>query len=113
MSNVGREDVLEMAAAEDEQPVDALAADRPNPALGVRSRLRRPYRRLDHTDPRGAEDLVEVARELAVTVTDEEQRADVLVVEAHQQVARLLSHPAATRIRGDPGQVHATGSPAR
>jgi hypothetical protein len=84
---------FEVAAAEDQEPVEALAADAADPALGVRSRLRRPYRRFDHTDALGAEDLVEVTSELAVAVTDEKMRADILVVEFHQQVARLVSHP--------------------
>ncbi len=43
-----------------------------DPALGVCPRPRRPHRRLDHPDAFGAEDLVEVARELPVTVTDQE-----------------------------------------
>jgi hypothetical protein len=64
MQNVRREDVLDVAAAEDRQPVKALAAQCPDPAFGMRPRLRRPYWRLDHLDTLGAEDLVEVAAEL-------------------------------------------------
>src|SRR6266513_6243693 len=59
---------FEVAAAEDQEPVEALAADAANPALGVRPRLRRPHRRLDHPDPFRAEDLVELASELAIAV---------------------------------------------
>jgi hypothetical protein len=36
MLGVGREDVVEVAAAEDKDPVEALAADAADPALGVR-----------------------------------------------------------------------------
>jgi hypothetical protein len=39
MGDVGREGVLEVAAAEDQQAVEAFAADAADPALGVRSRL--------------------------------------------------------------------------
>jgi hypothetical protein len=39
MRDVGREDVGEMATAEDENPVEAFAADAPDPALGMRPRL--------------------------------------------------------------------------
>src|SRR6266511_5941862 len=80
-----------MPAAEDQQPVEALSTEAPDPALGVRSRPRRSDGRLDHADAFGAEDLVEVAAELAVAVTDQEPRLDALVVEVHEQVARLRS----------------------
>ena len=69
--DIGREDVLEVASAEDQEPVKTLAADAPDPALGMRSRLRRSHRRLDHPDPLRTEDLVELTGELAVPVTDE------------------------------------------
>jgi hypothetical protein len=51
--------------------VEAFAPNASDPALGVCPCLRRPNRRLDHPDAFGAEDLVELARELAVAVTDE------------------------------------------
>ena len=53
MPRVGREDVVEVAAADDQEPLEAFAADASDPALGVRSRLRRLYRRSDCTDPVG------------------------------------------------------------
>src|SRR6266542_2361140 len=107
--DVGDEHVLEVAAAEDQQPVEALAADAADPALGMGARLRRPYRRFDDVDAFGAEDLVELAAELAVSITDQELRADALVVELHQQVARLLGDPAAVRVGGDPREPDASG----
>src|SRR5262249_35904895 len=99
--HIRREDMLEMAAAEDEEPVKTLSADAANPALGVRPRLRRPHRCPDHADPFGAEDLVELAGQLAVSIRDEEPGADILVVEPHQEVARLLGHPPPFWIRRD------------
>jgi len=54
------DDALELAAAEDQQPVEALAAQAPDPAFCVRSRpRRRPQWSLDDTDTLGAEDLIE------------------------------------------------------
>jgi uncharacterized membrane protein YgcG len=41
---IDADDALEVAAAEDQQPVEALAAQAFDPALGVRTRSRRPYR---------------------------------------------------------------------
>src|SRR6478752_7715866 len=106
MPDVYDEHVLEVAAAEDQQSVEALAANASDPAFGVRSRLRRPHPRLDHPDALGAEDLVELAGELAVAITDQEARTHALVVELHQQVARLLGHPAAVRVGRNPREVH-------
>ena len=77
MHEVLREDVPEVAATEDEKSVEALTADAANPALRVRSRLRRPDRCFDDPDAFGAEDLVEVAAELAVAVTDEVSRTRI------------------------------------
>src|SRR5262249_44065737 len=107
MNNVGREDVLEVAPVQDQQPVETLTADAADPTFGVRSRLWRPDRRLDDTDSFGAEDLIEVTGELAVAVTDEKPRPGRQVVKLHEQVARLLGHPAAVRVGRDPGQVNA------
>ena len=84
MSDVRRKDVVEVTAAEDQEPVEAFAPNASDPALGVCPRLRRANRRLDHPDAFGDEDLVELARELAVAVTDEKPRPRVLVVELHQ-----------------------------
>ncbi len=105
---VDLDDALELAAAEDQQPVEALAAQSADPALGVRSRPRCLHRRFDDTDAFGAEDLIEVARELAVAVADQEARPHPFVVESHQQVVRLLGHPGALRVSGDARDVHAT-----
>src|SRR6266508_4691575 len=82
VQGVGREDVSEVAAADDQDPVETLAPDAADPALGMRPRPRRSHRRFDHTDALGAEDLVELAGELAVAVADEKPRkTDTVVVE--------------------------------
>jgi len=55
VQDIGGENVAEVAAVEDQQPVEALAADAADPTFGVRSRLRRPYRRFDDPDALGVE----------------------------------------------------------
>jgi hypothetical protein len=95
---VDAEDVLEVAASEDEDPVEAVGAQRSYPAFGVGVRVRRLDRRADHLDALGAEDLVEGVAELRVAVVDE-QPERVLVAELHAQVARLLCDPAPVGIR--------------
>jgi hypothetical protein len=48
MRQVSAEDLVEVAAADDEQVVEALAADGADPPFGDRVRPWRPKRRLDH-----------------------------------------------------------------
>jgi hypothetical protein len=64
--------VLEVAAAEDQQPVEALTADAADEALSVGVCLGCTDRRVDHLEPFAAEDLVEGGAELAVAVVDQE-----------------------------------------
>ena len=81
------EDLVEVTASEDQDPVEAFAADAADPAFGVRPCFRRPHRRFDHANAIGAEDLVELACELAVAVADQNPRTtEAVVVELHQQV---------------------------
>jgi hypothetical protein len=113
MPDIGCDHVLEMPAAEDEEPVEAFAADTADPPLGARSRLRCPHGRLNHPNSLGSEDLVEVANELAAAVTDQELRPNALIVQLHQQVPCLLGHPRTVGIRRDPGGGKRVSSPAR
>ncbi len=60
--------MVEVAAAQDQAAVEAVAAERPYPAFGIGVRVRRLHRRLDDVDRFAAEDLVEAAAELACGV---------------------------------------------
>jgi hypothetical protein len=61
---------FEVAAAEDQQPVETLGAYGANEALRIGIRLRCTDRRPNHPDAFAAEDLVEGGRELTVAVVD-------------------------------------------
>src|SRR6266511_2056252 len=98
MPAIDAEDVLEVAAAEDQDPVEAVGAKRANPALGVGIRVRRPDRRADHSDAFGPEDLIEGVAELRVTVVDEEPER-LLRIELHDKVASLLGDPVSVWVR--------------
>jgi hypothetical protein len=52
MEAVDAEDVLEVTPAEDEDPVEAIGAERARPAFGVGVRVRRFARRANHLDPK-------------------------------------------------------------
>jgi len=68
--DVDPEHLFEVAASEDQQPVQALGPHRPDPALRVRgARWRwRLHRREEHLGALGAEHVVEAAGELRVAV---------------------------------------------
>ena len=70
--DVDTQDTIELSAACDQEPVEAVAANRADPALGERVRVRRPKRGADDLDALALEDVVEGAAELAVAVVDQE-----------------------------------------
>jgi hypothetical protein len=70
MANVAAEDVLELAATEDQKPVEALPAHAADPAFGVGIRVGRLDRRSDDLDAFAAEDRVEGAAVLPISVVD-------------------------------------------
>jgi hypothetical protein len=51
--------VLKLSPADDQDPVEAFAADDANPALGECVRLRRPERRANDLDALASEDVIE------------------------------------------------------
>ena len=63
---------LEMAAVKDQEPVQTLDSDRADEALGDRVRLQRSDGCPDDLDPFTSEDGVELARELAIAIADQE-----------------------------------------
>jgi hypothetical protein len=92
MGHVATEYAFEMAAAEEQDPVETLATDRAHEPLRVGVRLWRPNRRLDYGDPFASEHFVKGGAEFAVSVVDQEPRSVEDTGEA--EVARLLGDPA-------------------
>jgi hypothetical protein len=91
MDRVAPEYVLEVAAADDQEPVEAFRSDGADESLRVGVPLRRLHRSVDHPDSFAAEQLVEGGGELAVAIVDQETRPLEKVGEA--EVARLLDDP--------------------
>ena len=108
MLDVDPQDMFEMSAADDQEPVEALVADRADESLRVGVRLRRLHQRVDDRDSFAAEQLVEGGGELAVAVVDQEPRPFEDAGEA--EIARLLSDPSAGRIGRAAGEVDAASS---
>jgi len=69
--DVGREDSFEVAAVEDQEPIEARMADAADPAFGEGVRSGCTNRCPDDPDRLGAEYLVEGGRELAVALVQE------------------------------------------
>jgi hypothetical protein len=93
---VGAKDMLEVAAAHDQDAVEAVSADCAHPTFGMRVRVRGLDGRTDHLHALGAENLVEGVTEFRVAIVDEEPER-VLVAELQDEVARLLGGPAPVR----------------
>jgi hypothetical protein len=101
------QDAFELAAVEDQQPVQALGTNGSHEPFGDGVRLRRSCGRLDDPDAAAAEHLVEGVAVLAVAVAD--QQAQALVGEIEAEVARLLSDPRAGRVGGAACEPDAAG----
>ncbi len=93
MVDVDPEHVLELPPARDQDPVETVAANGANPALGKCVRLRCPEWGANDLDALAPEDLVKGAAELAVTVVDQETKRRQLVRQRPCELTRLLSDP--------------------
>src|SRR5664280_346992 len=101
VDDVVGQDIFQMASTEDQHPVQTLMTDGVDEALGEGVGPRCAHRGADDPDPLSLEDLVELVRELGVSVTDQEPGGMGAVVELHAQVSRLLHHPRSDRVGGD------------
>jgi hypothetical protein len=86
-------DLLHVPWSEDEQPVEAVPADRSHPALSDRVRARCSDRGAHDTHGFGPEHRVEGGRELGIPTADQEGGAPALVLELPGQVTGLLDEP--------------------
>src|SRR5215211_8973638 len=100
------EHAFEMAAVEDQEPVETLRADGADEALGNRVRLWRSHRRADDLDPFASEDDVEVTRELAVAIPNQKSHRRRTLRQSPSELTRLLGDPGAARVRGAAGEMH-------
>jgi hypothetical protein len=98
VGGVEAEHVLEMAAVDDQNPVEALAAEGADPTLGIGVRVWGSDGRADDLYILTAEDVIESATEFAIAIVEQEPERLLLVGEEHQQVSRLLCRPSARRL---------------
>jgi len=98
VAHIDAEDALELAAIEDQHPVETLSPDATDPALDVRVRVRSADRCPNRLDPLVVEDGIEGGAELRVAIVNEKSWPLTAIVEIHQQVASLLEHPRPVRV---------------
>jgi hypothetical protein len=103
---VASHDAGKMLGANDQQVVQALPTDRPNPAPSDGIGVGRTDGRAEHLGPSRAPHVVERPGELRVPVADQESPHRSLIAEADDHVPGLLRGPEAGRMVGDTGQVH-------
>ena len=85
----------QVAGPDDQQMVEALAAQRADEALGDQDRPRCPDCGVDDGDVGAGEHRVEGGYELGIAVADQEPKRGGVVVEVDEQVAGLLGDPGA------------------
>ena len=98
VGGVEAEHVLQVAAVDDQNPVEALPAEGADPTLGIGVRVWGSDRRADDLHVLAAEELIEGATEFAVAVVEQEPEGLLPVGEEHRQVSRLLCDPAPIRV---------------
>ena len=101
---------FEMAAVEDQEPVETLRSDGADEALGNRVRLCRSHRRADDLDPFASEDGVEVTRELAVAIPDQKAHRRRTLRQSPSELTGLLGDPGAARVRRAAGEMNPTAA---
>jgi hypothetical protein len=103
--DVDPKDLLKATAADDQQPVQALGTDGPNPPLREGVGVGRLHRRDQHLGALRPEHVVEPTAELRVTVTNKKAHAASLLLQCEQLVAGLLGDPGGLGIGSHPGQM--------
>src|SRR5919106_5190427 len=98
-----------MAAGDDEQPVETLSPNGPDPPFRDGVRLGRSVGRADYLDTLRRKDVVECGRELAVPVVYEKAHLCQTVVGVNAEVTCLLDHPLTVGVGAAPGDGHALG----
>ena len=87
MLDVDPEHLLQVPAPDEQQPIQALGADGPHPALHVRVCSWRPHWREEHLAALRAGHVIEPAGELRVPIMEQEAHPSPLFAQHQQQVA--------------------------
>src|SRR5206468_713975 len=108
--DISVEHIAEVAAADDENPVGAFAADGGDPPLGDRVHPRCLRRGEHHVDVDRGEHRIECGGELGVSVADQVGEAVSGAVKIRGQVTGQLGYPGSGRVLDDAEQVDPAGA---
>ena len=100
------QDANKLLATDDQQLIEALPANRADPAFGDRVGVGRLHRRADDLAAGGAPDIIEHPGELGVSVADQELPRRSLIAKIDQQIASLLGNPQSRGMVGDATKMH-------
>jgi hypothetical protein len=106
MLHIDPQHTRKLPGADDQELVQALLADGPDPPFGDGVGVRRLNRCADDLGTGRAPHVIERPGELGVPVADQELARAGLLVEDGDQVASLLGNPPSRRVSGDAGKVH-------
>src|SRR6266571_7833912 len=104
------QDLTEVALVQDQQPIQALAADGLDQALQMSVRTRGSVGRPEHTDAFGLEDGVETSGVLGVAIAHQEVDGWIAILNFWRQVARLLDDPVGVGVGGAGGEQDAAAA---
>lgn len=103
-------DLLEMLAVEDQEPIQALRANRPYEPFPDTVRLRRAKRRANDLDPIALENAVKTLDELLIPIANQEAERFLALRQRPGQLPSLLRHPRPARVGRAPREMHATSA---
>src|SRR5258705_13501616 len=99
-------DVLEMLAVEDQEPIQTLRANRPHESFRNTVCLRRAKRRANDLYPIALKDPVKTLGELLVPIANQEAEGVLALRQRPRQLSGLLRHPRPARIGRAPREIH-------
>ena len=95
---VDTQQLLEVPASQDEEPIETVVAHGSHPSFGISVRFWRPDRGANNPDALRAKHLVEGLGEFGVAVMNEELELVTLLTKVAGKVASDLSDPGAARM---------------
>ncbi len=109
MLDVLVDDEAQMTLAEWDDSIETLLLDRPDEPLGIGIEIGTLRRKSDRLNAAARQDLAKNTSVMGISVVNQMPRSPQEAIDRVGQIAGLLLHPRAARLRMDPGDGHAAG----
>ena len=109
MLDVLVDDEAQMTLAEWDDSIETLLLDRPDEPLGIGIEIGTLRRKSDRLNAAARQDLAKDTSVKGISVVNQMPRSPQEAIARVGQIAGLLLHPRAARLRMDPGDGHAAG----